>query len=187
MQFGDLHNRAKELRVIDWIDGSGKPMAKPVRLADLGDGYKIIFCFQHWCPGCHSRGFPTLRYLHDRLKDKGFGFAAIQTVFEGAETNTFDKLRVNQERYGLRIPFGQDLPPQGEAYPTFMADYRSDGTPWFTIIDPEGNMVFADFRLDPHRFLAALDAEDAKLMRAWMARHLTNRLNCDCHARSAAA
>ena len=166
MQFGGLHNEAKELRVNDWIDGDGKPLSNPLRLADLGDGYKIIYCFQHWCPGCHSRGFPTLKYLHDKLKDKGFGFAVIQTVFEGSEVNPFDKLRVNQEQYNLKVPFGHDTPREGEPYPTFMSDYRSGGTPWFTVIDPQGNVVYADFRLDPVRFLAALGGEDAHLERA---------------------
>ena len=115
MAFGGLHDKARELRVNEWIDADGMSMDKPVRLADLGQGYKVIFCFQDWCPGCHSRGFPTLKFLHDGLKDKGFGFAVIQTVFEGAEENTFDKLRLNQERYGLAIPFGQDLPLKANA------------------------------------------------------------------------
>jgi len=78
-------------------------MEKPLQLADLGDGYKIIYCFQHWCPGCHSRGFPTLKYLYDNLKDKGFSFAVIQTVFEGSEVNTFDNLRFKQEQYSLKV------------------------------------------------------------------------------------
>ena len=163
MAFGGLHDTARALPVNERIDADGMAMDKPLRLADLGQGYKVIFCFQDWCPGCHSRGFPTLKFLHDGLKDKGFGFAVIQTVFEGAEENTFDKLRLNQERYGLAIPFGQDLPPEGERYPTFMEDYRSGGTPWFTIIDPAGNVVYADFRLDARRFLAALGADDADL------------------------
>lgn len=77
MNFGQLRNTAPELRVNDWIDADGNPMDKPMRLSDMGVGYKIIYCFQHWCPGCHSRGFPTLRYLHDNLKDKGFDFAVI--------------------------------------------------------------------------------------------------------------
>ena len=42
MVFGGLHDKARELRVNDWIDGDGKPMAKPVRLSDLGSGYKVI-------------------------------------------------------------------------------------------------------------------------------------------------
>ena len=61
MQFGGLHNPAKELRVNEWIDGNGQLMDRPLRLADFGDGYKIIYCFQHWCSGCHARGFPTLK------------------------------------------------------------------------------------------------------------------------------
>lgn len=166
MQFGGLHQTAPELRVDKWIDGDGKPMDRPVRLGDLGAGYKIIYCFQHWCPGCHSRGFPTLRLLHDSLKDKGVGFAVIQTVFEGAETNTFDKLRANQMHYGLKVPFGHDVPPEGARYPTFMEDYRSAGTPWFTVIDPDGRVVYADFRLDSGRFLAALGAETAEMTRS---------------------
>ncbi|MEZ5872815.1 MAG: TlpA family protein disulfide reductase [Nitratireductor sp.] len=165
MQFGGLHTKAPELRVADWIDASGAPMNKPVRLADLGDGYKIIYAFQHWCPGCHSRGFPTLKYLYENLKDKGFSFAVIQTVFEGGNVNTFDKLAVNQEQYCLKIPFGHDTPPDGERYPTFMEDYRSAGTPWFTVIDPTGTVVYADFRLDAARFLKALGAENAELER----------------------
>ena len=48
MQFGGLHDKASELRVADWIDAEGNPMDRPLRLADLGDGYKIIYCFQHW-------------------------------------------------------------------------------------------------------------------------------------------
>lgn len=163
MQFGELHNKAHELRVNDWIDGEGNSLTKPIRLADLGTGYKIIYCFQHWCPGCHSRGFPTLKYLHDNLSDKGFGFAVIQTVFEGSDTNTFDKLRVNQEQYGLKIPFGHDIPRHGERYPSFMEDYRTAGTPWFTVIDPADNVVFADFRLDAVRFLDALNSENADI------------------------
>jgi len=153
MQLGGSHAKARELRVNDWIDEAGNVMEEPLRLAGLGPGYKIIYCFQHWCAGCHSGGFPTLRRLHDDLKDKGFGFAVVQTVFEGAEINTFDKLRVNQERYGLKIPFGHDVPATGERYPTFMEDYRSGGTPWFTVIDPGGAIVHADFRLDPAGFL----------------------------------
>ena len=161
MQFGEIHRTAPELRVSEWIDENGASRT-PLKLSDLGDGYKIIYCFQHWCPGCHSRGFPTLKYLSDNLKDKGFGFAVIQTVFEGSEVNTKDKLRVNQEQYGLKVPSGHDVPMNGERHPTFMEDYRSGGTPWFTVIDPDGKVVYADFRIDAKRFLDALGAETAE-------------------------
>ncbi|MEZ5934906.1 MAG: TlpA family protein disulfide reductase [Alphaproteobacteria bacterium] len=172
MSFGRLHDTAKELRVPVWIDALGMSLERPLALSDLGGGMKIIYCFQDWCPGCHQRGFPTLKLLHDELKDKGVGFAAIQTVFEGADVNTADKLRINQERYGLALPFGHDPAPKpGQApgdgnYPTFMEDYRSAGTPWFTVIDPQNTVVFADFRLDARRFLEALEGEDLEMTNA---------------------
>lgn len=72
MQLGPI---ATDLRVAQWIDHAGEPLATPLRLADLGDGYRVIFCFQDWCPGCHSRGFPALQILHANLVDRGVGFA----------------------------------------------------------------------------------------------------------------
>ena len=156
MSIGISSQNAPELRVPYWIDGQGKPI-EPIRLADLGDGHKVIYCFQHWCPGCHSRGFPALKRLVDNLSDKGFGFAVVQTVFEGAEKNTVEKLRETQLHYGLDLPFGHDLPPEGERYPTVMEDYRSGGTPWFIVIDPKGEVIFNDFRLDADRVIAAFE------------------------------
>lgn len=163
MQFGGLNTPARELRVGAWIDAHGQPTEAPLKLPDLGSGYKIIYGFQHWCAGCHSRGFPTLRHLYENLKDKEIGFAAIQTVFEGSQVNTFDKLLVNQEQYGLKIPFGHDVAAEGDTYPTFMQDYRTAGTPWFTVINPKGDVVYADFLLDAHSFLEALGAEGINL------------------------
>ena len=51
MQFGSLHQTAPELRVTKWIDENGDDLKTPLKLSDLGDGYKIIYNFQHWCPG----------------------------------------------------------------------------------------------------------------------------------------
>ena len=146
-----------ELRVRSWIGGDGEGLVSPVRLADLGSGAKILFAFQHWCRGCHVHGFPTLQTLHRVLAPRGVGFAVIQTVFEGAEENTFEKLRVNQLRYELPLPFGHDLPSPGAAFPTFMEDYHTRGTPWFTVIDAGGRVVFSDFHLDADQIVKALD------------------------------
>ena len=41
-----------------------------------------------------------------------------------------------------------------------MEDYRSGGTPWFTIIDADGRIVFQDFHLDPESVLAAMVVHD---------------------------
>jgi len=159
---GRLNAEAPELRTALWIDERGDPMDRPLRLADLGSGAKVLFAFQHWCPGCHSRGFPALRRLHDALSPHGVGFAAIQTVFEGEDVNTFDKLRLNQSSYGLPIPFGHDAATPSDPLPTFMRDYQTGGTPWFTIIDTEGRIVFAGFHIDADRVLEALLPAGAK-------------------------
>lgn len=159
MQMGIVNKKAPELRVSHWIDADGSQRA-PLRLSDLGAGYKVLYCFQHWCPGCHSRGFPTLKRLVETLENRGFGFAVIQTVFEGSDANTPDKLREEQLRYGLKLPFGHDLPPEGEICPTVMEDYYTAGTPWFIVINPESDVIFIDFRLDADRFIAALEHED---------------------------
>lgn len=159
MQMGIVNKKAPELRVSHWIDADGS-QREPLRLSDLGDGYKVLYCFQHWCPGCLSRVFPTLKRLVETLENRGFGFAVIQTVFEGSNANTPDKLREQQLRCGLKLPFGHDLPPEGERYPTVMEDYRTAGTPWFIVINPEGEVVYNDFRLDADRFIAALEYED---------------------------
>lgn len=159
MKIGINHEQAPELRVPVWIGPEGAPMA-PVRLDDLGDGMKILFCFQDWCPGCHSRGFPTLRVLVDRLADQGVGFAAIQTAFRSsAKKDTGDQTAKNQALYRLKIPFGYD-PAVGDAQPTVMEDYHTAGTPWFIVINAQGEVIYNDFRLDAGKFLAAMDLPD---------------------------
>ena len=84
------------------------------------------------------------------------GFAVIQTVFEGADENTFETLRMNQLKYDLPLAFGHDEPPTGQVLPTFMEDYRTRGTPWFTVIDEGGRIVFSDFHLDADTLIADL-------------------------------
>ncbi len=146
--------KAPELRVSRWLDGYGRPCA-PLKLADLGTGYRIIFCFQHWCPGCHSTGFPTMKRLVKALSPKGFGFAVVQTVFEGKEVNTFERMRDAQLLYDLQVPFGYDAPERG--YPTIMSDYHTRGTPWFIVINPSGEPIYGGFTLDAEGLIASAD------------------------------
>lgn len=157
---GMVGRQAPELRVQRWIGGNGEALDSPLKLSDLGTRVKILFAFQHWCSGCHSHGFPTLQRLHRILAPMGIGIAAIQTVFEGADENTLEKLNLNQREYGLPIAFGHDLPPTGDAYPTFMEDYRSRGTPWFTVINADNRIVFSDFHLDTDWLATELKRHD---------------------------
>jgi hypothetical protein len=94
-------------------------------------------------------GFPTFMTLTEELRDKGVGLAAIQTVSEGADVNTFDRLWENRRRYALRIPFGH-------AVPAIMEAYRSGGTPWFVVIAPDGRVVYDGFPLDPESLVQTL-------------------------------
>lgn len=155
MQTGIVGQPAPPLREVRWIDDDGLARG-PVSLEDLGNGYRILFFFQHWCPGCHSHGFPTLVSLVAALAGEGVGFAAVQTVFEGSEVNTFERIREDQQRYGLAIPFGHAAPAGGTALPAPMADYRTGGTPWFVVIAPDGKVAFDGFQIDADRLIKAL-------------------------------
>lgn len=149
---------APELRVSYWIDAEGHQRV-PLHLPELGTGFKFIYCFQAWCPGCHESGFPNLRKLVHALRPKGFGFAAIQTVFEGESENTPARLREMQTRYELDIPFGHDQVENG--HPTFMQDYQTGGTPWFVLISPKGEILFSDFHLNADVLIDGLAASAA--------------------------
>jgi hypothetical protein len=156
MGIGITGSQAPELRVPYWIDANGKERPK-LTLAELGDGYKVLFCFQHWCPGCHSHGFPLLKILIDRFRDQGVGFAVIQTVFEGNEINTPDKLVLDQARHHVPVPFGHDVASSGNPYPATMEDYRTGGTPWFVTIDPHNLVLDNGFSFDIERFVSLLN------------------------------
>lgn len=155
MAQGIVDQKAPELRVPTWIDGDGERRA-PLRLSELGNGYKVLYCFQHWCPGCHASGFPTLQRLTS-AKRADFGFAVVQTVFEGEQSNTFERLAETQARYRLSLPFGHDPAPSRGGRPTVMEDYRTGGTPWFIIIAPGGEVAFNGFQLDADQLLRLTD------------------------------
>lgn len=141
--------QAPELRVPYWINAEGEERPA-LRLSELGDGYKVIFAFKAECPGCHSFGFPAMQTIVKGLQGKGVGLAVVHTAFDDDPRNSQDRIAEMQNKYDLRIPFGHD-PKVGDAYPTFMTDYRTRGTPYFTIIDPTGEIIFSDFRLNAEK------------------------------------
>lgn len=141
-----MNTKAPELRVERWIDANGNKLTQPIRLSDYHDKYKIIYCFQHWCPGCHSVGLPSLKKLVDAFEgNEKIVFLAVQTVFEGNQANTYDKILETQKKYELKIPFGHD---PGNGRSTIMEDFQTGGTPWFIVIDKTDNVVFADFHIN---------------------------------------
>jgi len=157
METGIVGLPAPSLKDIRWIDERGDERS-PLTLAELGQGFSILYFFQDWCAGCHAQGFPTFVTLAEELRDQGVGLAAVQTVFEGADVNTFDRLRENQRRYGLHVPFGHAVaePNSTDAVPAIMKAYRSGGTPWFVVIAPDGRVAFDGFALDAESFIEKL-------------------------------
>ena len=141
--------RAPEFNVIQWIDSKGNK-TNPIKLSDFKGKFKVIYCFQHWCPGCHSKGLPDLKKMVNALDgNKNVVFLAIQTVFEGHEDNTYDKIVDTQKRYALNIPFGHDAGDDNTLKSNIMTNYKTGGTPWFIFIDKHDNVVYSDFHLNP--------------------------------------
>jgi len=148
---------APELQVDYWIDGNGDPAT--FNLTDHEGKWVFLKCFQSWCPGCHSHGFPALKQISDALAgNPEIAFAGIQTVFEGHYTNTVDKVREIQLQYDLQIPMGHDPGPES-GNPKTMVDYRTGGTPWMILINPDRKVIFNDFGIDAKKAIAFLDSQ----------------------------
>lgn len=143
---------APELAVPYWIDDKGKDRP-PLTLKELGARYRLLFFYQYWCAGCHSHGFPALQAFVRDPRTNNVGIAAVQTAFEGAYVNTRDKLILDQQRYGLRIPFGHEGRSPLGVHPTTMENYCTGGTPWFVAIDPDGVVLQNGFAIDLDRFI----------------------------------
>ena len=145
---------APELEVPYWIDGNGKQTEAFSVHANKGK-WIYIKCFQDWCPTCHSIGFPNLQKLLNAFPDNDkLTAVAIQTTFEGHSTNTKSALRKNQLNYDLNIPFGHDpsnldVPDdQPEHFPSTMIKYQTRGTPWVSLIHPNGRVVYSNFHIN---------------------------------------
>lgn len=52
---GIMDEAAPALGVTQWINPSGQPLAD-YDLDKMPGAYKLIFCFQDACPGCHLTG-----------------------------------------------------------------------------------------------------------------------------------
>ncbi len=77
--------------------------------------------------------------------DDRVAFIAVQTAFEGFASNGPDQARQTAERYGLTIPVGHSGSANERS--TVMERYRTAGTPWTAIIDPEGIVQFNGFQI----------------------------------------
>ncbi len=152
--YGLTGGPAPELRVDEWLDGNDLPR----RIADIDAPIIYLYAFQSWCPGCHSHGFPTLAAVKEHYEKAGKAdlveFIAIQTVFEGHETNTAEAALKSVKEHGLEdIALGHD---SGHP-PKTMADYRTGGTPWTVLIGPDREIIGQGFQADPTKVIEIID------------------------------
>ncbi len=153
-RYGIVGQAAPELEIDYWIDKDGKPTS--FNLADHKDKWVFLKCFQSWCPGCHSHGLPALKKISEALKDNPkVVFAGIQTVFEGFSTNTVDKVRETQLQYDLQIPMGHNPGSHGVS-PSTMSSYRTGGTPWMILINPQHYVVYNEFNINADKAIQFL-------------------------------
>ena len=150
-RYGIDGEMAPELSLDYWIDSNGD--ATSFSVTDQRGKWLLLKCFQDWCPGCHSSGFPTLKaFATEFAEHPKVAMAGIQTVFEGFTTNTIDDVRKNQLRYELPIVMGHDAgDPDGDHRPQTMRKYRTGGTPWLILINPDGRVVYNHFHVDQEK------------------------------------
>ena len=152
---GILKQLAPSFNVKNWIQ---LPKGQSALDIDSLKGKVVyLYCFQSWCPGCHSHGFPTLQKLVKHYQDNPrVIFVGVQTTFEGFTTNTFSKLKETAEKYDLNIPFGQSGSEQERS--TLMQQYRTGGTPWSVIIDKKGIVQFNNFHIKPDDAITIIES-----------------------------
>lgn len=130
--------------------------ARRLEVTDFRGKVLYLYGFQSWCPGCHSRGFPTLAALEERYRDADdVAFIAIQTVFEGFGTNTQARGLEVARSFVADVPVGHSGAP--DAPSAFMASYRTAGTPWAIVIDKRGVVRFNDFHVTEELGAAWID------------------------------
>jgi len=150
---------APEIELDYWIDADGEPGHFSV--TESRGKWVFLKCFQDWCPGCHSSGFPTLQAFSKRFADHpDVAIAGIQTVFEGFRSNTVEDVRKLQLRYELPIVMGHDPGDEDtHARPVTMQGYRTGGTPWLILIDPEGVVVYNNFHVKTESLIEYVESQ----------------------------
>ncbi len=108
----------------------------------------VMLFFQSTCEACHKRAFPTLEMLVEKFGDRDeLAFLAIQTPFEDFSDNTETKLQPTADEFGLDIPFGHLAKTPG--FYSINVAYKTGGSPWWVIVNPEGIVDYNGFYLNP--------------------------------------
>ncbi len=141
-----------------WEVESWSNLPKGKKKLDVGDfkGKVVyLYCFQAWCPGCHSSGFPTLKKVKDAFKGSDdVAFVTVQTVFEGFDVNTKARGLATLKKFGLDVPMAMSGSRKKRSM--IMRPYRTRGTPWTIIIGPDGNVAWNGFHIRPDKAIALI-------------------------------
>ncbi len=134
----------KTLTSLDWYDSKGK--IHKLKDNDFAKKITVIKFFKSNCPGCLSFGLPLVKQLSDHYKnDSKVNVLVAQTVFQGFRSNTLSKLKKIRKKYDLEgLMAHDDMNGKGSA---LINKYRAGGTPWFIILDGNGNKIFSDYRV----------------------------------------
>ena len=142
---GILGQQAPQISVNQWMHiPEGKKAPTP---ESLKGKVVYMYCYQSWCPGCHSSGFPTLKNVSENFKDdEGVEFLAVHTVFEGFSVNTPAKWKSVADRHKLHhLRFGHSGTQKQRS--AIMRDYNTRGTPWTIIIGKDGKVKYNAFHI----------------------------------------
>lgn len=152
-RYGIEGQLAPEIVLDYWIDKDGNPGSFSVTKSR--GQWVFIKCFQDWCPGCHSSGFPSLKAFADEFaSNPKVAIVAIQTVFEGFSSNTVEDVRKLQLQYELPVTMGHDPGnPEDDYRPQTMRKYRTGGTPWIILIAPDGKVIYNDFSVNTPKLI----------------------------------
>ncbi len=150
---GIVNQPAPEWQVKQWFQlEDGKDS---LDVSDFEDKVIYLYCFQSWCPGCHSHGFPTLQKVIEAYKDDpDVAIVAVQTTFEGFSQNGLAQAKQVAQKYNLDIPIGQSGSPGERSQ--LMRNYRTGGTPWTVIIDRQRIVRYNDFHIAPEQAIAMI-------------------------------
>jgi cytochrome oxidase Cu insertion factor (SCO1/SenC/PrrC family) len=112
----------------------------------------VIDFFQLWCPGSNEFSVPLFKSWQDRFAGRDdVMLVSIETVFEGHDVQTPERLRAYVRESGLTHPVGIDAyAPDDPVIPVTMKRFGTEGTPQVVIVDKRGKIRFSHFgRFDP--------------------------------------
>lgn len=127
-----------------------------LEISDLKGKIIYLYCFQSWCPGCHSHGFPTMKKVREKYAGSDdVVFLAVQTVFEGYHANTMANGAKALKKFGLDIPLG--LSGTKGKPSNLMRNYKTRGTPWTIVIGKDGKVLTDGFHVNAEEAIASIE------------------------------